>query len=173
MRPPQVRRDPDSVQAPTCAASRQWAGDLPGLGTPLKGHLLTIDTLSYSPDGHTSAGGSGDGTVRLWGSTDPRNAAPVGPSKAGHTDAVASLTSSQDGPTLASGSNGNMVRLRDAAGPSNASLIGQSLSPSAKTGNFLSFSPRSRMRSTTQDGLTRERRHDYLPRLSHDPPCKE
>ena len=70
------------------------------------------------------------------------------------------------------------------------------MSPNAKTGNFLSFSPRSHMLgvssgsdtvrlwnldtgeaishicSTTRGVLTPEKWHEYLPRLPYAPPCE-
>ncbi|MCT9076898.1 WD40 repeat domain-containing protein [Streptomyces fulvoviolaceus] len=165
------------------------------LGKPLTGHSGPVNVLAYSPDGHTLASGSDDDSVRLWDVTDPRAAAGIGKQLTGHTEAVVSLTFSQDGRTLASGGNDNTVRLWDVARPSSATPIGQSMSPNAKTGNFLSFSPNSQMLgvssgadtvrlwnldvddaighicSTTRDVLTKEKWHEYLPRLSYDPPC--
>lgn len=106
-----------------------------------------------------------------------------------------SLTFSKGGRYLASGGNDNTVRLWNVSAPSDASAIGQAMSPNAKTGNFLSFSPTSHMLgvssgtdtvrlwnldvdqaisrvcSTTQGVLTRDKWHEYLPRLSYEPPC--
>ncbi|MBW5423013.1 hypothetical protein GKQ77_15805, partial [Streptomyces sp. BG9H] len=175
-------------------------------GKPLTGHLGPINTLSYSPDGKTLASGSDDGTVRLWDPAAPHSGAhgdsrtkasrPQATLK-GHTDAVVSLTFSQDGTTLATGANDNTVRLWAVADPSEASAIGQSMSPNAKAGSFLSFSPQSdmlgvssgtdtvrmwnldpeaairRVCSTTRGVLTPEKWSEYLPRLSYEPPCDE
>ncbi|MER5431030.1 AAA family ATPase [Streptomyces sp. NPDC002588] len=165
------------------------------LGSPLKGHLGPVNALVYSPDGKTLASGSDDDTVRLWNIADPARATSLGSPLTGHTEAVVSLTFSRDGATLASGGNDNTVRLWNVSVPSDASPIGQSMSPNAKTGNFLSFSPGSRMLgvssgadtiriwnldvdqaitricSTTENVLTSEKWHEYLPRLSYDPPC--
>ncbi|MFJ2828991.1 AAA family ATPase [Streptomyces sp. NPDC087263] len=167
------------------------------LGAPLTGHLGPINALSYSPDGHTLASGSDDDTVRLWNVADPLRTTPLGSPLTGHTEAVVSLTFSQDGHTLASGGNDNTVRLWNVADPSDASPIGQSMSPNAKTGNFLSFSPKSHMLGvssgadtvrlwdldvdeaihriclTTRGVLTSAKWHEYLPRLSYDPPCDQ
>ncbi|MGW3951816.1 nSTAND1 domain-containing NTPase [Streptomyces sp. NPDC004752] len=165
------------------------------IGSPLTGHLGPVNTLAYSPDGQTLASGSDDDTVRLWDIDAPAGTTGLDSPLAGHTEAVVSLTFSQDGRTLASGGNDNTVRLWDVTHPSKASPIGQSLSPNAKTGNFLAFSPNSRMLgvssgadtirlwnldvdqaihhicATTRGVLTPEKWHEYLPRLSYDPPC--
>jgi WD40 repeat protein len=165
------------------------------LGTPLTGHLGPVNTLVYSPDGHTLASGSDDDTVRLWNVSDPSRASRLDTTLTGHTEAVVSLTFSPDGRTLASGGNDNTVRLWNVADPDEASPIGESMSPNAKTGNFLSFSPASHLLgvssgadtvrlwnldvddairhicATTRGVLTPQKWHDYLPRLSYDPPC--
>ena len=41
------------------------------LGQPLTGRTNGVDSVAFSPDGHTLATGSLDGTVRLWDVTDP------------------------------------------------------------------------------------------------------
>ncbi|MFG3033384.1 hypothetical protein ACGFZJ_33335 [Streptomyces sp. NPDC048253] len=167
------------------------------VGKPLTGHVGPVNALVYSPDGHTLASGSDDDTVRLWDVTDPAQASRRGSPLTGHTEAVVSLTFSQDGDTLASGGNDNTIRLWNVTDPTGASPIGQSMSPNAKTGNFLSFSPSSHMLgvssgadtvrlwnldvdaaisricATTRGVLTADKWHEYLPRLSYEPPCED
>ncbi|MEU3843178.1 AAA family ATPase [Streptomyces sp. NPDC028635] len=166
-------------------------------GRPLTGHRGPVNVLAYSPDGHTLASGSDDDTVRLWNVTDPGRATGLGHRLTGHTEAVVSLTFSPDGATLASGGNDTTVRLWDVADPSSPEPIGASMSARARTGSFLSFAPTGRMLgvssgadtvrlwsldadtainhicATTRGVLTAEKWHEYLPRLSYDPPCGE
>ncbi|GAA3994781.1 WD40 repeat domain-containing protein [Streptomyces marokkonensis] len=167
------------------------------LGAPRTGHLGPVNALAYSPDGHTLASGSDDGTVRLWDVGDGDGAARPVSVLTGHTDSVMSLTYRRDGATLASGSNDNTVRLWDVHAPAEAAPIGESMSPNAKTGGFLSFSPVSHLLgvssgtdtvrlwnlgvdgaidhicSSTRGVLTEEKWHEYLPRLSYEPPCDQ
>ncbi|MET9446085.1 nSTAND1 domain-containing NTPase [Streptomyces cinerochromogenes] len=165
------------------------------LGRPLPAHSGPVNALAYSPDGHTLASGSDDDTVRLWNVTDPAEASALGDPLTGHTEAVTSLTFSAVGHTLASGGNDNTVRLWNVTDPAEATPIGQSMSPNATTGTFLAFSPTRRVLgvssgtdtvrlwsldddaairhicSVTRGVLTPRRWHEYLPRLSYDPPC--
>ncbi|MGC9540144.1 AAA family ATPase [Streptomyces sp. UG1] len=177
---------------------RLWnvtAPDRPKPLARLTGHTGPVNVLEYSRDGHTLASGSDDDTVRLWNVTDPREATELGSPLTGHTESVVSLTFSKGGRYMASGGNDNTVRLWNVTDPSDPTAVGQAMSPNARTGNFLLFSPTSHMLgvssgtdtvrlwnldadqairrvcSTTQGVLTREKWHEYLPRLSYEPPC--
>ncbi|MFF9625503.1 hypothetical protein [Streptomyces griseosporeus] len=163
----------------------------------LTGHTGPVNMLVYTPDGRTLASGSDDDTVRLWDTADPARARTLGAPLTGHTEAVVSLTLSRDGRTLASGGNDNTVRLWNIADPAHAAPLGESMSPNAKAGHFLAFSPRGDMLgvssgtgtvrlwnldvdaavrhicATTRGVLTAQKWHEYLPRLSYDPPCDD
>jgi WD40 repeat protein len=66
----------------------------------LKGHLSSITSIAFSPDGQTLASGSADRTVKLWNPTSriPRC------TLSGHSSLIDTVAFSPDGRTLASGS---------------------------------------------------------------------
>ncbi|MGW2644918.1 nSTAND1 domain-containing NTPase [Streptomyces sp. NPDC001393] len=160
----------------------------------LTDHSGPVNAIAFSPDGHVLASGSDDDTVRLWNVTDPASATALGAPLTGHTEAVKLLTFSPDGHVLASGGNDDTVRLWDVGDPASATPIGQSMSPNARSGTFLSFSRSNvlglssgtdtvrlwsldpaaaidHICSVTRGVLSPQKWHEYLPRLSYDPPC--
>lgn len=66
----------------------------------LHSSLNPVGTLAFSPDSHTLASGSYDGTIVLWDAASQERLAML----TGHTEGVNSLAFSPDGRTLISGS---------------------------------------------------------------------
>jgi WD40 repeat protein len=73
----------------------------------LPGYTGSVNTVAFSPDGRTLAGGCSDAKVRLWDVATRRLVATL----VGHTKSVASVRFSPDGKSLASGSDDQTVRL--------------------------------------------------------------
>jgi WD40 repeat protein len=71
-----------------------------------------VNSVAFSPDGHTLASGNLDGTTRLWDVADPAHPSLLGqPLTSGGTAAVNSVAFSPDGHTLASGNLDGTIRL--------------------------------------------------------------
>ena len=120
----------------------------------LRGHLDSVRSVSFSPDGQTLASGSDDGMVRLW----DVNTGETLRTLRGHLDSVRSVSFSPDGQTLASGSWDRTVRLWDV----NTGETLQTLGKDEGRVNSVSFSP---------DGQTLATgRHFSFPYGSFDPP---
>jgi ABC-type arginine transport system ATPase subunit len=78
---------------------------------------VSVRSVAFSPDGHTLATASADGTVRLWNTAQLAQPEPSGRPLTGHTKAVESVAFSPDGHTLASAGDDGTVRLWDTADP--------------------------------------------------------
>ena len=81
--------------------------------------------MAFSPDAHTLASGSDDGTVRLWDVADPAHPQPLGQPRTGSSAGVDSVAFSPDGHTLASGNYDGTVRLWDVADPAHPRPLGR------------------------------------------------
>ena len=91
-----------------------------------------MNSVAFSPGGHTLASGADDGTIRLWDITDPARPQPLGQPLTGSTAAVVSVAFSPDGRTLASGSLDGTIRLWN---------LPQTVLTSGAGGVLVAFSP--------------------------------
>ncbi len=77
----------------------------------LRGHVGTVRSVSFSPDGKTIASGSDDKTVKIWDAAT----GTILRSLRGHSGTVTSVFFSPDGKTLISSGKDKTVRVWDAA----------------------------------------------------------
>ncbi|MFJ5974483.1 trypsin-like peptidase domain-containing protein [Streptomyces sp. NPDC093060] len=101
----QASHTPESIASLRTAAAHP-------LIRSLTGHVGTVDSLVFSPDGRTLATASSDRAVRLW---DTATGKAIGAPLTGHTDAVESVAFSPDGRSLATASDDRTVRVWDVA----------------------------------------------------------
>ena len=99
------------IQPTQDLASRLLNTENTPLSSPLATDAGAVDSVAFSPDGHTMASGSLDGTVVLWDVADPAHPSPLGQPLTGGTATVNSVAFSSDGRTLASGSGDGTTRL--------------------------------------------------------------
>nr|WP_324191151.1 hypothetical protein [Nocardia beijingensis] len=89
---------------------RLWDSASSPSGDSLIGHTASVWSVAFSPDSHTLATGSYDGTVRLW---DIATRQPIGDPLSGLNGGVQAVAFSPDGRTLASGGTDDAVLLWD------------------------------------------------------------
>jgi WD40 repeat protein len=153
-----------------------------------------VNSVAFSPGGHTLASSSADGTIRLWDITDPARPRPLGQPLAGSTAAVDRVAFSPGGHTLASGSFDGTVRLWDVTNPARPRPLGQPLAGSTAAVVSVAFSPGGRtLASSSFDGtirlwnlnvqyaiqricaiaggLTPRQWNQYVPQLRYQPSC--
>jgi len=95
---------------------------------PTSGNSNPVFAVAFSPDGHTLAIVSNDGTIRLWNVTNPADPQPLGrPLTAGSFNPVNAVAFSPDGHTLASGNSDGTIRLWNVTHPAHPQPLGQPL----------------------------------------------
>ncbi|MCX5215976.1 hypothetical protein OG689_43340 [Kitasatospora sp. NBC_00240] len=111
------------------------------LGRPVTTDLSAIQTLDFSPDGHTLAVGSADWTVTLWNVTRPGAVTSLGQVLTGPGSAVYSVEFSPDGHTLAAAGADGSVTLWNVTRPETVIPLGQAQTASDQDATDVAFSP--------------------------------
>ena len=163
--------------------------------TRLTSHTEAVNSVAFSPDGHTLATASTDRTARLWGISDPHRPVALA-TLTGHAYAVNSVAFSPDGHTLATASWDKTARLWDISDPHHpttlATLTGHTdtvysvaFSPDGHTLATASNDDTARLWETNVDRvvtrictitwptITKSEWDHYLPDLPYQPPCQK
>ncbi|WP_221469794.1 nSTAND1 domain-containing NTPase [Allocatelliglobosispora scoriae] len=99
-----------AVTAQTAASAQATMSAPMHVARPLIGHSGAVTAVAFSPDGHSVATGSADGTVRLWNPATPGRSAAVT-----HGGGVNAVAFNGTGGILATGGVDGSVRLWDTA----------------------------------------------------------
>jgi WD40 repeat protein len=158
------------------------------------GSSAAVDSVAFSPDGHTLTGGDGDGTVWLWNVADPALPRPLGQPLTGSGAAVGSVAISAGGHTLASGDSDGTIRLWDITDPADPRSLGQPLTGDGTPVDSVAISADGHTLASgsndggvrlwnlnvqyaidricaTAGGLTPQQWNEYIPQLRYQPLC--
>ena len=78
------------------------------VGSPLKGHVNSVQSVAYSLDGHHIISGSSDHTIRIW---DAQSGVTLGNSLEGHAGLVQSVAYASDAQHIIPGSSGQTTHV--------------------------------------------------------------
>ena len=99
------------------------------------GHIVAVNSVSFSPDGTKIVSGSDDNTIRIW---DVKTGLQIGKPLTGHASFVNSVSFSPDGTKIVSGSDDETIRIWDTK---TGTQIGEPLTEHTSCVNSVSFSP--------------------------------
>ncbi|MET7637187.1 WD40 repeat domain-containing protein [Streptomyces sp. NPDC005438] len=126
------------------------------LSTPLSGHHGVVSSTSFSPDGKTLASGGHDRKVRLWDTSDPLRARPLGSPPGRLPDRVEDVRFGRGGRLLAAALHDRTVRLWDTSRPRSPRPLGGPLRTRDAAPTTLAFSPKGDVLVTgAEDGALR------------------
>jgi WD40 repeat protein/transcriptional regulator with XRE-family HTH domain len=119
-----------------------------GAQSNLSGGIAAVQSVAFSPDGHTLASSDSGGTIQLWDVTDAAHPRPLGQILTGSLvgGAVDSVAFSPDGHTLVAGANdtsglfnfSSAIQLWDVTDPLRPHPVGHALTGASGTAAVLS-----------------------------------